>query len=317
MMLCQSSSALPPPAMARVHGRRGRTASGGLLHSADRNGSPDSKTATAGLTWAAHTSSGSAGTERPRAERHAGSCGHPKPPHLGRRAAGGRTSGLLHQLVHGRAAERRAEVERQALVGQAQAAGDVGRAGAHQVLRQRHHVVVVRVRLPRARAGMRFGPRCASSPHLLTSPHQPLPVARPRAWRGDLRAVRGTCGARVSCPRAASPTKRTLHSGGGVHQQRALGEQRRALQRDMDRRARLVELYGRELRVVPRGRALVAEHAPDLKNALEAAHDHPLQVQLCTAAHASLDTPGFPPLSTYDTRITTYSTTIRGRTQLG
>jgi len=105
-----------------------------------------------------------------------------------------------------------------------------------------------------------------------------------------------------------------------VHQQRALGEQRRALQRDMDRRARLVELYGRKLRVVPRGRALVAEHATDLKNALEAAHDHPLQVQLCTAAHASLDTPGFPFHIIYDdTHITTYivSTTLRDRTQLG
>ena len=95
-------------------------------------------------------------------------CKHPKRPRLGHRAAGGRAGGLLHQRVHGRAAERRAEVERLALVGQAQAAGDVGRARAHQVLRQRHHVVVVRVRLPRARAGTRFGLRCASSPHLLT-----------------------------------------------------------------------------------------------------------------------------------------------------
>ena len=43
---------------------------------------------------------------------------------------------------------------------------------------------------------------------------------------------------------------------------------------------RLVELEHRELGVVPRRQALVAEHAGDLEHPVEAADDQPLQVEL-------------------------------------
>ena len=43
---------------------------------------------------------------------------------------------------------------------------------------------------------------------------------------------------------------------------------------------RLVELEHRELGIVPRRQAFVAEHAGDLEHAVEAADDEPLQVEL-------------------------------------
>jgi hypothetical protein len=46
----------------------------------------------------------------------------------------------------------------------------------------------------------------------------------------------------------------------------------------------LVQLERGELGVVPRGHALVAEHAADLINALQAADRQALKVQLCAAA---------------------------------
>ena len=54
----------------------------------------------------------------------------------------------------------------------------------------------------------------------------------------------------------------------------------------------LVELHHREFGVVPRGDALVAEHAADLEDPLHAADDEPLQVQLERDAQVELHVEG-------------------------
>jgi hypothetical protein len=87
-------------------------------------------------------------------------------------------------------------------------------------------------------------------------------AARPRAGEVDRRAA--VLDARPARQLAHEPADHLL---GQIHQVGIGG-------------VRLVELEHRELRVVPRRQTLVAEHARQLEDALVAAHDEPLQVQL-------------------------------------
>ena len=96
-----------------------------------------------------------------------------------------------------------------------------------------------------------------------------------RARRRARPSCRRHGGARSSAPPAVGQRRRPQHVVASARDQ-LLGERHHVGVVGV----RLVQLEHRELGVVPGRDALVAEHPADLEDALEAADDEPLQVQL-------------------------------------